>query len=229
MKKREIILTKDGSYTLKINELNECYHSSHGALQEATHVFIKNGLNLFEQSEITILEMGFGTGLNALVTFNEFLKNKLLLKVNYIGIEKYPVTESEIHHLGYEKLFNDEKVKDFYTKIHCSDWGVDIEIAPNFYLRKIKADFLELESFHLPKIDLVYYDCFGARVQPELWEKPLFEKVVGVMNEKALLTTYSSKGSVRRTLQALGLRVEKKAGPPGKREMLNAWKTHPAQ
>lgn len=224
MKKREIITTKDGSKTLKINELNECYHSSHGALQEAEHVFIKNGLNLIKKSEINILEMGFGTGLNVLVTFAQFLKNLTPLKINYFGIEKYPVSEAEMVSLGYETLFSDEKVKDFHQKVHHSEWEKLIEIVPHFSLKKINADFFDVDKLDLPEIDLVYYDCFGARVQPDLWEKPLFEKVVRVMNDDALLTTYSSKGSVRRTLQELGLKVEKKAGPPGKREMLNAWK-----
>lgn len=222
--KREILTTKDGSKTLKINELNECYHSSHGALQEAIHVFIENGFNLINRSEINILEMGFGTGLNVLVTFNQLLRNISDAKINYFTLEKYPVFLSEIRDLGYDSLFEDEKLTDFYHKIHECEWEKLIEISPNFSLKKIKSDFFELKNHSLPPIDVVYYDCFGARVQPDLWELPLLQQVYDKMADDSLLTTYSSKGSVRRALQSLGMKVEKKPGPIGKREMLNAWK-----
>lgn len=222
--KREIKVTKDGSKTLFIKELNESYHSQHGALQEAQHVFIKNGLNKTNKCEINILELGFGTSLNVLVTIDEILKNKKNIKIHYFGIEKYPIKASEIENLDYEKLFEDEKLKKIYHQIHQIEWGKLIEIMPDFHLQKINADFFEMDSLSLPPIDLVYFDCFGARVQPDLWEKELFEKVDAKMSDDSLLTTYSAKGSVRRILQTLGFSVEKLVGPPGKREMINAWK-----
>lgn len=222
--KREIKTTNDGSKTLFINELNENYHSHHGALQEAEHVFIKNGLNLINHYEINILELGFGTGLNVLVTINEYLKTDKSHVINYFTLEKYPVNEAEINDLAYYDLFDNPEFKNIYQKIHLADWEKSTEIIKGFNLKKIQCDFFDLKNIDLPAINLVYYDCFGARVQPDLWEKPLFEMVSDKMAVNGLLTTYSSKGSVRRILQDLNFQVEKKQGPPGKREMINAVK-----
>jgi len=222
--KREIKTTNDGSKTLFINELNENYHSHHGALQEAEHVFIKNGLNLINDCEINILELGFGTGLNVLVTINEYLKTDKNHVVNYFSLEKYPINESEVKDLAVFKHFDNPEFKNIYQKIHLAEWEKSVEITKGFNLKKIECDFFELKNIVLPKINLVYYDCFGARVQPDLWEKPLFEMVADKMEVNGLLTTYSSKGSVRRILQELNFKVEKKQGPPGKREMINAVK-----
>jgi tRNA U34 5-methylaminomethyl-2-thiouridine-forming methyltransferase MnmC len=222
--KREIKTTKDGSKTLFINELNENYHSHHGALQEAEHVFIKNGLNLINDCEINILELGFGTGLNVLVTINEYLKTDKNHVINYFSLEKYPINESEVKDLAYFEHFDNPEFKNIYQKIHLADWEKSVEIISRFNLKKIECDFFDLKDIDLPKINLVYFDCFGARVQPDLWEKPLFELVSDKMAINGLLTTYSSKGSVRRILQELNFQVEKKQGPPGKREMINAIK-----
>lgn len=221
---REIRTTNDGSKTLFINELNENYHSHHGALQEAEHVFIKNGLNLVNDYEINILELGFGTGLNVLVTINEYLKTDKNHTINYFTLEKYPIKESEIENLAYDDLFDNPELKNIYQKIHQTDWEKSEEIVKGFNLKKIQCDFFDLKNMALPKINLVYFDCFGARVQPDLWEKPLFEMVSDKMSVNGLLTTYSSKGSVRRVLQELNFSIEKKQGPPGKREMINAIK-----
>lgn len=222
--KREIKTTNDGSKTLFINDLNENYHSHHGALQEAEHVFIKNGLNLINDCEINILELGFGTGLNVLVTINEYLKTDKNHVINYFSLEKYPINESEVKDLAYFELFDNPELKNIYQKIHLADWEKPVEIISGFNLKKIECDFFDLKNLDLPKINLVYFDCFGARVQPDLWEKPLFEMVSDKMAINGLLTTYSSKGSVRRILQELNFNVEKKQGPPGKREMINAVK-----
>ncbi|WBV60692.1 tRNA (5-methylaminomethyl-2-thiouridine)(34)-methyltransferase MnmD [Chryseobacterium camelliae] len=222
--KREIKTTNDGSKTLFINDLNENYHSHHGALQEAEHVFIKNGLNLLNDCEINILELGFGTGLNVLVTINEYLKTDKNHIINYFSLEKYPINESEINELSYFELFDNPEFKNIYHKIHAAEWEKPVEIIKGFNLKKIECDFFDLKNIDLPGINLVYFDCFGARVQPDLWEKPLFEMVSDKMAMNGLLTTYSSKGSVRRILQELNFKVEKKQGPPGKREMINAVK-----
>ena len=222
--KREIKTTEDGSKTLYISDLDENYHSHHGALQEANHVFVKNGLNLINDCEINILELGFGTGLNVLVTINEYLQTDKNHDINYFTLEKYPILESEIKELAYFQLFDKEELKNIYQKIHQTEWETSHEIVKGFNLTKIQCDFFDLKNIDLPKINLVYYDCFGARVQPDLWEKPLFEMVADKMDTNGLLTTYSSKGSVRRILQELNFKVEKMQGPPGKREMINAWK-----
>ncbi|MGZ5262861.1 MAG: tRNA (5-methylaminomethyl-2-thiouridine)(34)-methyltransferase MnmD [Kaistella sp.] len=222
--KREIKATADGSKTLYISELNENYHSHHGALQEARHVFIDNGLKLNYNYEINILELGFGTGLNVLVTIDEFLKTDKNHIVRYFTLEKYPITTAEANELDYCSLFPESKMSAHYAQIHECEWNKTLEIIPNFFFTKFHCDFFELKNIDLPKINLVYYDCFGARLQPDLWEKPLFEIVSDTMENGALLTTYSSKGSVRRILEDLNFKVEKKAGPPGKREMINAVK-----
>ena len=222
--KREIKTTSDGSKTLYISELNENYHSHHGALQEARHVFIDNGLKTVQNYEINILELGFGTGLNVLVTIDEFLKTDKNHVIHYSTIEKYPVNECEVTELSYDSFFDEPNIKEYYRKLHECEWNKITELFPNFFFTKYHRDFFDLKEIELPKINLVYYDCFGARVQPDLWEKPLFEMVADKMEMGGLLTTYSSKGSVRRILEELNFKVEKKTGPPGKREMINAIK-----
>ena len=222
--KREIKTTSDGSKTLYISELNENYHSHHGALQEAKHVFIDNGLKTVQNYEINILELGFGTGLNGLVTIDEFLKTDKNHVIHYSTIEKYPVNECEVTELSYDSFFDEPIIKKYYRKLHECEWNKTTELFPNFFFTKYHRDFFDLKEIELPKINLVYYDCFGARVQPDLWEKPLFEMVADKMEMGGLLTTYSSKGSVRRILEELNFKVEKKTGPPGKREMINAIK-----
>ncbi|QBO59273.1 tRNA (5-methylaminomethyl-2-thiouridine)(34)-methyltransferase MnmD [Chryseobacterium salivictor] len=221
---REIKTTSDGSKTLYINDLNENYHSHHGALQEAQHVFIDNGLNLIKNCNINILELGFGTGLNVLVTIDEFLKTDKSHVIHYFTLEKYPINEREVNELDYGSIFHKTEMQEIYQRIHASNWNETVEILPQFFLTKYHCDFFEIKNLDFPEIDLVYFDCFGARVQPDLWEKPLFEMVANTMKPGGLLTTYSSKGSVRRILEELGFNVEKKAGPPGKREMINAVK-----
>ena len=222
--KREIKITSDGSKTLYISELNENYHSHHGALQEARHVFIDNGLKTVQNYEINILELGFGTGLNVLVTIDEFSKTDKNHVIHYSTIEKYPVNECEVTELSYDSFFDEPNIKEYYRKLHECEWNKTTELFPNFFFTKYHRDFFDLKEIELPKINLVYYDCFGARVQPDLWEKPLFEMVADKMEMGGLLTTYSSKGSVRRILEELNFKVEKKNGPPGKREMINAIK-----
>jgi len=221
---REIRTTQDGSKTLYIKDLNENYHSHHGALQEANHVFIKNGLNLINNYEINILELGFGTGLNVLVTINDFLKNDKNHVINYFTVEKYPVNIEEVSELDYGSSFERPEIKDFYEKLHQCPWNEKTEILSGFFFTKFHCDFFDIESLTLPKINLVYYDCFGARVQPDLWEDKIFKIVSDTMENEGLITTYSSKGSVRRILKELNFEVEKKPGPPGKREMMIATK-----
>ncbi len=231
MLERKIIPTEDGSVTIFIPEWNESYHSKHGAVQEAFHVFIRNGLDFLNgKNEISILEIGFGTGLNALITLTEtFGKNQ---KINYTGIEKYPVSKEEISLLNYPaslKEFHPKMnleltdIQYFYDELMMAQWNEFVGINSNFKLKKIQADFLE---FNYPEneFDLVYFDAFGARVQPELWTEELFEKIYKSMKTDAVFTTYSAKGSVRRALKSVGLKVEKRPGPPGKREMLIAKK-----
>lgn len=228
---RKIILTEDGSATIHLEDWNESYHSKHGAVQEAYHVFILNGLDFFkETSEISILEIGFGTGLNALISFLEISETHQ--KINYTGLEKYPVVENEFKALNYPqslKDFNSDlklsetEISAVYNSLMKANWEDFQAIHPNFKLQKLQADFLEYE-YPKEAFDLIYFDAFGARVQPELWTEELFDKLFKSLKPGGMLTTYSSKGSVRRALISVGFRVEKRPGPPGKREMLVAFK-----
>ena len=221
---RSLKTTQDGSKTLHVSSLDETYHSHHGALQEAKHVFIKNGINRLKKYEINILELGFGTGLNVLVTLDEYLKTDICHKINYFSLEKYPLKLEEATSLEYDKFFENEFVKNAFTKIHSTDWGKSENIEKDFFLQKIEEDFYNIKDIEMPPIDLVYFDCFGARVQPDLWEEPLVKMVAEKMAPGGLFTTYSSKGSLQRILKGLNFEVEKLEGPKGKREMINAWK-----
>ena len=219
--KREVVITADGSKTIRIIDLDENYHSSHGALQEANHVFIENGLNsLANQTEISIFEMGLGTGLNAFLT--AIKAGELGLKVNYFGIEAFPVQIDEIIELDYKNLMG-ERFSDLYLSIHESEWNKLVEINANFSLKKIKG---ELQNEEMPQafFDIVYYDAFGPRAQDEMWSKELFQKMYDSIKQGGFLVTYCAKGQVKRDLKAVGFTIEPLPGPPGKREMTRAWK-----
>lgn len=218
--KREIITTGDGSKTIQIMDWQEQYHSKHGAIQEAYHVFIKSGLDLFENQEINILEIGFGTGLNAFITLIEFDKRNL--KVNYTGVEAYPVSIEELNQLNYLEELKSLSRKDDFDLMHTSTWGDKVEIVENFNLKKEQILFKEISA--IAEYDLIYFDAFGARVQPELWTVEIFQIMFNAMKSNGYLVTYAAKGSVRRAMQEVGFLVERLPGPPGKREMLRAKK-----
>ncbi len=217
---RKIITTADGSKTIQLKGWNEQYHSIHGAIQESYHVFIKHGLNLFRNQEIHILEIGFGTGLNALITFLE--ASKLGLKVTYKGVEAYPVTPGELAQLNYIAELKAEAYQSHFEQMHKSAWESNISISDGFDLYKEQHDFREIDA--LDTFDIVYFDAFGARVQPELWTENVFGIMFRALKTGGILVTYSAKGSVRRAMQASGFTVERLPGPPGKREMLRATK-----
>lgn len=217
--KREIIITADGSKTIQIKEWDEQYHSKHGAIQEAYHVFIKMGLDLFENS-VNILEIGFGTGLNAFITLLESQKRNL--KINYTGVEAYPVSMEEIEQLNYVEALQEEKNKELFTKLHQVSWENKFAMTPNFSLEKQQLHFQNIVA--IEQYDLIYFDAFGARVQPELWTTQIFTIMFKALKENGMLVTYSAKGSVRRAMQEVGFTVERLEGPPGKREMLRAAK-----
>lgn len=221
---RKIIKTGDGSVTIHLSDWDEQYHSKHGAIQEAQHVFIKMGLEywvgLNKEKAISILEIGFGTGLNAFITFLE--AKKLQLNIDYTGVEAYPVSENEIGELNYAEMLSAENQIDSFQKMHLIPWNTQAAIAENFKLEKQQKRFEEIEDVN--KYDLVFFDAFGARVQPELWTEEIFAKMYRAMQNKGVLVTYSAKGSVRRAMQTAGFIVERLPGPPGKREMLRALK-----
>ncbi|MGG5486669.1 tRNA (5-methylaminomethyl-2-thiouridine)(34)-methyltransferase MnmD [Gaetbulibacter sp. PBL-D1] len=218
--KRKIITTADGSKTIQIEDWNEQYHSVHGAIQEAMHVFILHGLFCFLDSHkpISILEIGFGTGLNAFITLLESEKSNL--HINYTGVEAYPVTQEEVDALNYTEQLKTNNT--LFSKLHQCDWEILHHITPKFSLTKQQKFFKEIDA--VVEYDLIYFDAFGARVQPELWTEGIFELMYKALKTKGVLVTYSAKGSVRRAMQAVGFSVEKLPGPPGKREMLRATK-----
>ena len=217
---REIIITGDGSKTIQLKDWDEQYHSKHGAVQEAYHVFIRSGFDLFDNTSMDILEIGLGTGLNAFITFLEAEKGNY--PVNYCGVEAYPVTWEEASQLDYVNALKVPEKADYFKQLHTASWEVSTEISPFFTLVKRKMDFKDIEDLEV--FNLIYFDAFGARVQPELWTVSIFKKMYEALRSKGYLVTYAAKGSVRRAMLEVGFTVERLPGPPGKREMLRARK-----
>ena len=218
---REIIITADGSSSIYLPELEESYHSKHGAIQEAYHVFIKNGLDEFENnSNIDLLEIGFGTGLNCFITFLEAKKRKL--NINYVGVEGYPLAKGEIEKLNYVDQLKCACDEQIFEAMHEMTWNEKNDLGNLFSLTKRRQFFEEIDDKNA--FDLIYFDAFGARVQPELWTENIFDKMFNSLKNNGVLVTYSAKGSVRRAMLSVGFSVEKLPGPPGKREMLRGCK-----
>lgn len=212
---REIILTKDGSHSVSIPEMNVTYHSVHGAVQESMHVFIHAGFHyikdIFPSGPVHILEIGFGTGLNALLTLQEAAT--LQRPVHYTSLELFPLEERQALELNYAS-------QPYFTALHTSNWEEDVQLSPFFTLHKKRSSLLDFSSG--PRFHLVYFDAFAPVAQPELWTREVFEKLQNALLPSGALVTYCSKGDVRRAMQAAGFKVEKIAGPPGKREMVRA-------
>ncbi len=215
----ELIKTSDGSTSLYIPQLDETYHSVHGALQETQHVFIKNGLQLFEHQSISILEIGFGTGLNALVTYKEH--KVLQLNIHYETVEAYPISWEEASQMNFSEVLS-PTLSPIFEQMHCCPWDETVALSPTFSFKKRLQRFETIND--VDSFDLIYFDAFGARVQPELWTMPLFEKMYQALREGGILVTYASKGSARRAMQEVGFQVEKLPGAMGKREMVRAYK-----
>jgi tRNA U34 5-methylaminomethyl-2-thiouridine-forming methyltransferase MnmC len=220
---KEIRITADGSPTIYLPKIDEHYHSMHGAVQEAKHVFIENGLkNFLNQTEISILEIGYGTGLNALLTCLVVDKNKSV-NISYLGIESNPLTIEENLQIDYSKQINDSTCTEIYHKIIESKWNETEKITPNFQLSK---SLIKLEDFPLQanNFDLIYYDAFGPRAQSEMWEIERFEPLFQSLKSNGILVTYCAQGKFKRNLKEIGFMVESRPGPPGKREMTVAKK-----
>lgn len=219
--KREIIDTGDGSKSINIPEWKEQYHSKHGALQEALHVFIDMGLKdtlmrkRDSKTPISILEYGLGTGLNAMVT----AQFKTSHPIHYTAMEAYPVTFEQAMEVNYGELLNDVTL---YKKLHDCDWNVPIQLTESFLLDKQQKKFQEMKEFQ--QFDLIYYDAFGPRVQPDLWNTAIFKAAYDSLKPDGILVTYCAQGQARRNMIEVGFTVEKLVGPPGKREMLRARK-----
>ena len=218
--KREIIETKDGSTTIFFPEINETYHSKFGAIQEAYHVFIKMGFEMLTQNSISILEVGFGTGLNAFITFLEAKKTNQI--VDYVGVEAYPVSLNEISKMNFVTQLNAISDEHFFNSMHNCNWNEKINLSKNFVLTKRQQFFQEINDIN--SFDLIYFDAFGYRIEPELWSMEIFKKMHSALKPKGILVTYACRSSIKNDMIELGFKVEKLPGAPGKREMLRAIK-----
>jgi len=215
----KLILSKDGSHTLYREDIDETYHSRHGAIQEALHVFIEKGLREVEKTnkEVNILEIGFGTGLNALLTC---LNSDSI--ISYIGLEAFPVKGEVLQSLNYVSEVSELNSAEYFDKIHNATWGVECPITDSFSIHKIEN---RIQTFDIQNpIDLVYFDAFGPNSQVEMWNIDIFQKLYNSMSKNGVFVTYCAKGQVRRDLQSVGFEMERLEGPPGKREMLRGRK-----
>lgn len=218
---RKIITTSDGSVTIHLNNWNESYHSKHGAIQEAQHVFIKNGLSLFAKKEsVSILEIGLGTGLNTFITFLETEKQNQ--QINYVGVEAYPISTKEITSLNYVEILRATAYSAIFNKIHSVEWENKNQLTPNFTLTKRQQLFQDIQD--IEQFDLIYFDAFGYRVQPELWSEYIFKKMYIALKPNGILVTYACRSVIKKAMLTAGFKVEKLPGAPGKREMLRAFK-----
>ncbi len=221
--KKNLEITADGSHTLFVPELNEHYHSTNGALQESEIVFIKNGLNHLPPciKDINLLEIGFGTGLNALLTVFESKKQRR--KINYVAVEPEPLYQDILAGLNYPNQIGGTEAAGYFKKIHDSGWDYPSFLSDYFIISKIHAKIeditLKEQQFHL-----IFFDAFAPEVQPELWTETIFKKLYNCLKREGIIVTYSCKGSVKRALLSAGFTIEKLPGPAGKREVLRATK-----
>jgi tRNA U34 5-methylaminomethyl-2-thiouridine-forming methyltransferase MnmC len=214
-----IEITKDGSQTVFSEQFQTTFHSIHGAMQESLHVFIRNGFECATEkfSLINILEVGFGTGLNAILTFQSALKKKI--KVNYTAVEKYPLENDIYTGLNY---FKEADLNKTLLKMHEQEWNFSSYLSPDFCLEKIKGDAQDLVP--QKKYELVYFDAFAPSSQEEMWTEHILRNMYNALEPSGILVTFCAKGDLKRTLRAIGFKVESLPGAPGKREMTRALK-----
>ena len=218
-----LVITEDGSSTIFIAALDEHYHSVHGAIQESVHVFINAGLlqKINNTTEINILEIGFGTGLNALLTCLQ--AEDKACKINYTTIEKFPVSDEHISLLNYSTQIEAPNTKEFFAAIHAAKWEESETITNNFSIQKRKMNIEDVDFTN--QFDLIYFDAFAPSAQPELWTDLIFASMYKALKPDGLLVTYCAKGIVKRTMKSVGFAIEALPGPKGKREMTRAVKT----
>ncbi len=218
--KREIVQTGDGSTTIHLPEWEESYHSKHGAVQEAYHVFIHSGLSLFDGKSVAVLEIGFGTGLNAFITWIEHQKRQQT--IDYVGVEAYPVLPEEAALMNYPSALHALQHQHTFEQMHAMEWEKVGEVSEHFTLTKRQQFFQDIAD--VDRFDLVYFDAFGFRVQPELWDVAIFQKMYTALRKGGVLVTYACRTSIKKAMLEVGFEVEKLPGAPGKREMLRAFK-----
>lgn len=216
--KREIITTQDGSSSIYVKDLDETYHSVYGALQEAIHVYIENGLRRCNKPAVNVLEMGFGTGLNFLLTYKDALH--YARPIRYVGVEAYPLIPEEWRALNYHSLAAD--LPQSLEQIHQLKWNEAHVLHDYMHLTKIQSLFQEFE--YATSFDIIYYDAFGYNYQPELWTEALLKKMFTLLATDGFLVTYACKGVIKQNLRSAGFEIKRLPGPPGKREMTVAYK-----
>lgn len=219
--KPEIISTADGSHSLYLSHLDETYHSRHGARQESQHVFIENGLRFMSHSsKIIILEVGFGTGLNALLACHFAEETKI--QVEFITLETEPLSLELMSEFARLSTFT-ETDTSLHTKLHQATWEKMERISDHFSIKKLNNSIQNV-AIDRGSVDLIFYDAFGPRAQPEMWTMSIFEKLFSLLHQNGVFVTYCAKGQVRRDLESAGFIMERLPGPPGKREMLRGVK-----
>jgi len=219
----QLVITDDGSHTLFVPSMDEHYHSTFGAINESMHVFVRNGLNFIAEKtkEFSILEVGFGTGLNALLTCITAIENQL--KVTYYTIEKYPIDATITGKLNYPALLSSKQNPErLFNSIHQASWNEMTVVHPNFHLYKIQDDITTFQPGF--NYDIIFYDAFAPEKQPEMWTRSIFTSLYKHLKPGGILTTYCVKGLVKRMLKSVGFSIEKLPGPRGKREMLRGKK-----
>ncbi|MDM1044991.1 tRNA (5-methylaminomethyl-2-thiouridine)(34)-methyltransferase MnmD [Myroides sp. 1354] len=222
--KRKIIVTSDGSHSLEVEEWGETYHSIHGAIQESNHVYIEQGLMKFmNQEEIKIVEFGLGTGLNAFLTMAATIPNHK--KIVYHSIEAFPLIQEEYELLTFPTLLSEFKEgEELFKALHQAPWNEDVLLHPQIQLHKLKATF-ETVELQGNDFDLVYFDVFGYQFQPHLWSEAIFKTAYNSLRQGGVLVTYACRNPIKRNMKAAGFTIEIVPGPPGKREMLLAYKS----
>lgn len=217
-----IIRTEDGSTSLYDDNLKESYHSKFGAINESMHVFIDAGLNRISKLDtINILEIGLGTGLNALLTC--LFCEEQSIQINYCAIEPYPIEKKIYNQLNFGKCLKNKNTRKYFNIIHEATWGQENNIHGNFKITKFKEKLSEFET-PINYYNLIYFDAFSPDIQPELWTLNNFIKIYESLKQDGILVTYCAKGQVRRDLETAGFLTERLPGPAGKREILRATK-----
>lgn len=218
----QIINTLDGSHTIYLPEINEQYHSVNGAITESDFVYIDKGYKYHASKNPKVFEVGFGTGLNCLLTALQAEHHKR--PTLYITIEKYPLQKDIIVQLNFGRLIS-EDARIVFNTIHTTNWNEVVHISEYFNLFKIKGDLIDINLTQFENCDVIYFDAFGPDKQPEMWTPHIYRKIYSITSPKGVLVTYSAKGEVRRQLAASGFEMERLPGPPGKNEMLRGIKS----
>ena len=217
-----LFLTNDGSHSVMSEQFAVAYHSKHGAIQETQHVFIEAGLKYkaATQAEMSILEIGFGTGLNAFMSFLE--AERLNLKIDYTTVEACPLSMESVNQLNYVEKLDAFAFDTVFKHMHTCAWDEQHPLSKNFNFTKLQTDFILIDFKN--RFDIIYFDAFAPEAQPHLWTPEMMQKMYDALKPEGILTTYCAKGIVKRTLKSVGFSIESLAGPLGKREMTRAKK-----